>query len=108
MSSDFNTCCTTARSWLVCTASWADIWSKGSETKTGGVLPMMRAAGVLRLRVWLLGAAVLLVSSCALKAQSFTVAQILGAAFPSQLPAGETAARGAWALNLRGARSVWS
>jgi len=27
--------------------------------------------GVLRLRVWLLGAAVLLVSSCALKAQSF-------------------------------------
>jgi len=30
---------------------------------------MMRAAGVLRLRVWLLGAAVLLVSSCALKAQ---------------------------------------
>jgi len=34
---------------------------------------MMRAAGVLRLRVWLLGAAVLLVSSCALKAQSFTV-----------------------------------
>jgi len=62
---------------------------QGSETKTGGVLPMMRAAGVLRLRVWLLGAAVLLVWSCALKAQSFTVEQILSAPFPSQLTAAE-------------------
>src|SRR5258708_34608123 len=107
MSSDFNTCCTTARSWLVCTASWADIWSKGSETKTGGVLPMMRAAGVLRLRVWLLGAAVLLVSSCALKAQSFTVEQILSAPFPSQLTAAETGARVSRESHLKGAQKVW-
>src|SRR5258708_23199643 len=106
MSSDFNTCCTTARSWLVCTASWADIWSKGSETKTGGVLPMMRAAGVLRLRVWLLGARVLLESSCALKAQSFTVEQILSAPFPSQLTAAETGARLACRSNLTSAPHV--
>jgi len=80
---------------------------QGSETKTGGVLPMMRAAGVLRLRVWPLGAAVLLVSSCALKAQSFTVEQILSAPFPSQLTAAETGARVAWVFNLKGAQNVW-
>jgi len=77
------------------------------ETKTGGVFSMMRAAGVLRLRVWLLGAAVLLVSSCALKAQSFTVEQILSAPFPSQLTAAETGARVAWVFNLKGAQNVW-
>src|SRR5258708_15489737 len=68
---------------------------------------MMRAAGVLRLRVWLLGAAVWLVSSCALKAQSFTVEQILSAPFPSQLTAAETVARVAWVFNLKGAQNVW-
>lgn len=68
---------------------------------------MMRVAGVLRLRRWLLGAAALLVLSGALKAQSFTVEQILSAPFPSQLTAAETGERVAWVFNLKGAQNVW-
>src|SRR6266436_5593677 len=68
---------------------------------------MMRAAGVLRLREWLLVAAALLVGCGALNAQSFTVEQILSAPFPSQLTAAETGARVAWVFNLKGAQNVW-
>ncbi|HTB94810.1 MAG TPA: prolyl oligopeptidase family serine peptidase [Candidatus Sulfotelmatobacter sp.] len=68
---------------------------------------MMRAASVLRLRACLLGAAAFVVSSGALKAQSFTVEQILGAPFPSQLTAAETGSRAAWVFNVKGAQNLW-
>jgi dipeptidyl aminopeptidase/acylaminoacyl peptidase len=68
---------------------------------------MMRAARILRLQGWLLGAVVLLVWCGAVNAQSFTVEQILSAPFPSQLIAAETGARVAWVFNLKGAQNAW-
>jgi len=68
---------------------------------------MMKAAEVLRLRGWMLAAAMLLVWCAGLNAQSFTVEQILSAPFPSQLTAAETGARVAWVFNLKGAQNVW-
>src|ERR1700740_2388485 len=68
---------------------------------------MIRAAGVLCLRGWLLVATAMLVWCGALNAQSFTVEQILSAPFPSQLTAAETGERVAWVFNLKGAQNVW-
>ena len=43
----------------------------------------------------------------AVRAQSFTLEQVLGAPFPSQLTAAKQGARVVWVFNARGERNVW-
>jgi len=50
----------------------------------------------------------LLLFSSSIRAQSFSVEQILSAPFPSQLTASASGARIAWVFNKKGAQNVWT
>jgi dipeptidyl aminopeptidase/acylaminoacyl peptidase len=70
---------------------------------------MANRSGFVRWGTSLLGAVVLLVVSApSLRAQSFTVEQILSAPFPTQLTASNSGARIAWVFSQKGAQNVWT
>ena len=51
--------------------------------------------------------AALLLAGCAAAQPPFTLNQVLGAAFPSQLIASPTGGKFAWVENARGVRNIW-
>jgi dipeptidyl aminopeptidase/acylaminoacyl peptidase len=68
---------------------------------------MAKLLRFVRFKGILLTAAVLFSVSPAARAQSFTVEQILGAPFPSQLTAASSGTRIAWVFSTKGAQNVW-
>jgi dipeptidyl aminopeptidase/acylaminoacyl peptidase len=62
---------------------------------------------ILRLPVSAVALYVLLMPSGSLRAQSFTIEQIMSAPFPSQLTAARQGSRIAWVFNLKGEQNVW-
>jgi Tol biopolymer transport system component len=68
---------------------------------------MAKPLHFVRFKGILLTSAVLLSVSSAARAQPFTVEQILGAPFPSQLTAASSGTRIAWVFSTKGAQNVW-
>jgi dipeptidyl aminopeptidase/acylaminoacyl peptidase len=68
---------------------------------------MMSINRVLRLLMLAAAGCSCAVASQALRAQSFTIEQVLSAPFPSQLTAAHQGSRIAWVFAQRGAQNVW-
>jgi dipeptidyl aminopeptidase/acylaminoacyl peptidase len=68
---------------------------------------MMSINRVLRLLMLAAAVCSCAVASQALRAQSFTIEQVLGAPFPSQLTAAHQGSRIAWVFAQRGAQNIW-
>jgi len=68
---------------------------------------MMSINRVLRLLMLAAAGCSCAVASQVLRAQSFTIEQVLGAPFPSQLTAAHQGSHIAWVFAQRGAQNVW-